>query len=286
MIKHFPCPNCKNPVPPHLGKCPHCDEPLVHPNVRAAEDPAEKEALTNRYLVAKKEMLARDCEETLLNFERAIADSTAVIARSVNELHRLVSSDHEVYSTYYKLIDSGIRLPKGDKWDVVRGVADSALFPNYKEHIRFAALSLDDAGLLRFGDCFIALRTEMIARRATVFEENSILFMKHNNIQVWTADTLPLGFRATWDDRALLCVAKLHGRLFDASIEDYARILLDEGSTAEEDQFVEVHIYGPMTIRTVKKVTLREGLRLESTTAPLLEFVTGKLCEFGVEVKN
>jgi hypothetical protein len=141
-------------------------------------------------------------------------------------------------------------------------------------------------GLTSFGDCFITLRTEMIAHRATVFEENSILFMKHKNIELWTADSLPRGFRATWEDRALLCVAKLHGRLIDAEENEYAQILLEQGSSAKEDQFIEVHIWGPMTIRTVAKMVLKDGLRDEPMTAPLLAFVTDKLIEYGIEVNN
>lgn len=286
MAEDFSCPNCDGNIPPHLERCPHCGRSIPFPNVRAAEHSLEKDALRHRYDTAKKEMVALGRENTLRSFEHAIAGSTAVLARSVNELHRLVTSDHEVYSTYYKLVDSGIRLPKGDKWDVLRAVTDSALFPNYKEHIRFAALSLTDDGLLSFGECFITLRTDMIAHRATVFEENSILFMKHNNIQVSTADSLPRGFRATWEDRASLCVAKLYRRLLDAYENEYAQILLEQGATAEEDQFVEVHIWGPMTIRTIGKVTLKEGLRDEPNTAPLLEFVTDKLSEYRVEVTN
>jgi hypothetical protein len=286
MAEDLFCSDCNGIVPPHLDRCPHCGRAIDFPNIRAAEDPLEKDALKRRYNTAKKEMLALGRENTLLSFERAIADSNAVIARSVNEVYRLASSDSEVYSTFYKILDSGIRLPRGDKWDILRVLTDSALFPNYKEHIRFASLSLTDTGLVSYGDCFITLRTEMIAHRATVFEENSILFMKHNNIQLWTADSLPRGFRATWKDRALLCVAKLHGRLLDAGENEYAQILLEQGSTAEEDQFVEVHIWGPMTIRTVKKMIFKEGLRDEPITAPLLAFVTDKLLEYGVEVQN
>lgn len=286
MSQYFNCPECGHKVLLSLERCPTCGRPGFFSNVIAAETPAEHLALTERYEIAKQKMIASGSENTLQSFQDAIAGSTAVMARSLIELHRLVSSDQEVYSTYYKLIDSGIRLPEGRKWDVLRSLTDTALFPNYKEQIRFAALSLTDTGLLSFGDCFITLRTEMIAHRATVFEENSILFMKHHNINLWSAANLPRGFRATWKDRALLCVAKLHGRLLEARDDEYARILLEQGSTSEEDQFVEVHIWGPMTIRTVSNVTLTEGVERDRMTAPLLASLREKLVALGIEVRN
>jgi hypothetical protein len=134
-------------------------------------------------------------------------------------------------------------------------VTDEALFPNYKEEIRFAALSLNGMGLSNYGDCFVVLRTEMIAHRASVFEENSVLFMKHHDIKVSKAHELPPGYRATWGERAKLCVAKLADRIDAATPRGaYSRILLRPGSASEGDDFVEVHVWGPMTIRTVERV--------------------------------
>ena len=107
-------------------------------------------------------------------------DSHAVIARPAHEILRLATSQNEIYGTFYNLIGAGLRLPEGGKWDILRGVVDSALFPNYKEDIRFAALSLNGVGLSNYGEYSIMLRTDLIAHRASVFEENSILFMKHH----------------------------------------------------------------------------------------------------------
>lgn len=189
------------------------------------------------------------------NFEAEVSKSRAVIARPVGELQRLSTGDNEIYATFYNLLRAGVRLPTGDKWDTLRRVTDEALFPGYKDDIRFAALSLDGNGLPNYGECFVVLRTEMIAHRASVFEENSVLFMERMDVRVSKANDLPRGRRATWDERGKLCVAKLADRI-DASTQSgaYSGILLRPGSASEDDDFVEVHVWGPMTIRTVERV--------------------------------
>ena len=69
------------------------------------------------------------------------------MARPTRELDRLVSSDQELIPSYYGLLAGQVRLPHGNEWDRLRGIADEALFLGYKEHIRFAALSMDGQGL-------------------------------------------------------------------------------------------------------------------------------------------
>ena len=68
-----------------------------------------------------------------------------------------------------------VRLPNGEKWDVLRPVIDGVIFPGYHDKIRFAALTLNGRGLSGYGPCALILREDRIARRTTVFEENSIL---------------------------------------------------------------------------------------------------------------
>jgi len=189
-------------------------------------------------------------------FEDAIAQhSHAVIARSFGEMIRLAGSDSEVYSTFYNLVQAGARIPKDERWDTYRGRVDEALFPHYKEHIRFAALSLDDKGLINYGKCFLVLRNDMIAHRATVFEENSMLFMEKHNIRLMAE--LPTGYRALWEDRGKLAVAKL-SRSIDSNTmpNNFAEVLLKNGANSGEDEFIEVHIYGPITIHTLKKIAI------------------------------
>jgi hypothetical protein len=238
--------------------CPHCARPAEYPNVFAAERAEQVAALRRRYSKARRAARSRGAKtlRAVEGFETEVANSRAVIARPAGELQRLCTSDREGYASFYELIEAGVRFPSDNAWDEDRAVADSALFPHYEKKIRFAALTLDGRGLPSFGECFLVLRTEMIAHRATVFEENSVLhFRKHYKPARKREARLPRGRRATWDARAMLCVAKLADKIDGATpSRSYSRLLLHPAAAPEQDDFVEVHVWGPMTIRTLERV--------------------------------
>lgn len=216
----------------------------------------EKDALEIRYQAARNEAGKRRGESLVQQFEDAVAkQSRAVIGRSWEEINRLASSEKELYATFYSLVSAGVRIPNNSQWDQYRGRVDEALFLHYKEHIRFAALSLDDKGPINYGACFLILRSDMIAHRATVFEENLMLFIKKRNIGLM--QELPAGYRALWQDRAKLAVAKLAASINSSTLpSDFCHVLLRNGATSGDDDFVEVHIYGSISIRTVEKVSI------------------------------
>jgi hypothetical protein len=220
-----------------------------------ANKPDERAALTRRYDKAKKDARDRNVDAVLQDFENAVAGSKSVISRYYSEVLRLASSPTQVYGTFYQLVDAGIRLPEGNQWDILRELADTILFPGYKKEIRFGALSLDGQGLPNWGDCSIVLREHMIAERTSVFEENSALFVERHKIKISRAPKLPKGYRAIWQERGRLAVAKLGVRIDSATTPDkYSRILLDPGAASEADDFIEVHIFGPMTVLTMEQV--------------------------------
>ncbi len=246
-----PCSFCGHPVPLESSLCPHCARPSLFPNVRAAEQETEQKALAVRHLLAVQNAESRGCGDAVHAFESAAGSSHAVLSRSLAEVERLASSDRQLYATYYQLLEAEVKLPSGDVWDPLRRLADEALFPGYKEKIRFAALSLDGMGLPGYGECSLVLREEMIAHRASVLEGNSALLMKG-----W-AYNVPAGSRAVWNERARLCVAKLAARLRPETTKaDFASLLLRPGARPEDDEFVEVHIWGPMSSWTFARVVL------------------------------
>ena len=268
MSQTRPCNHCGHSYHFSQSLCPHCARPANYPNVYAAQDGGETRALEDRYQNAKRVAQSRSAESlrAVESFEAEMLNTRAVIARSPEELQRLITSDREGYASYYELIAAGVRFPSGNMWDALRPLADDALFPYYKEKIRFAALTLDGRGLPSFGDYFLVLRTDMIAHRTSVYEENSILFFsKHFRRDLDDEPRLPRGYRATWDERSKLCVAKLTERI-DASTPPgaYSGILLRPGSTSEDDDFVEVHVWGTMTIRTVEHVIPNKPTRHNS----------------------
>ena len=214
MPNIIPCLNCGNEIQQPSDRCPHCGRPGYFWNVITATDPA---ALERRYQAAKRDATSRKADVPLREFEKALVGSKAVIARPEGEVLRLANSNKQLYATYYQLIEAGVKLPDGDEWDTLRRIADILLFQGYEKDIRFAALSLDGVGLSNFGSCSIVFRNDMIAPRASVFEENSALFMEHRKIKVSRTPNLPKGYRATWDERGKLCVAKLSGKIDSAT---------------------------------------------------------------------
>jgi hypothetical protein len=251
-----PCGFCTYEVPLERTTCPHCARPALYPNVRAAELAVERQALADRYRAALQDSDTRGCRPVVEAFEVETGKSKAVIARSLEEADRLASSDQQLYSTYYRQIEAELRLPDGSKWDKLRRLADAALFSEGARDVRFAALALDGSGLPGYGECSLVLREDMIGHRASVFEENSAIFMKKNHYEA------PAGHRATWSDRGKHCVAKLAQEIDSATPPArFPEILLRPGASPEEDHFVEVHVWGPLSRRAFERVVLVPGTR-------------------------
>lgn len=277
------CPECSNEIPQPAERCPHCGRPGIYWNVIAANDAAERAILERRYQAAKSEAVTRKADASLQNFENAIADSKAVIARSESEVLRLANSNRQLYGTYYQLVDAGVRLPDGDEWSVLRELADTVLFPGYKKEMRFAALTLDGGGLSNYGSCSIVLRNEMISHRASVFEKNSALVVERHDIKIARKPELPKGHRATWDERAKLCIAKLSQKIDSTTRSDeYSGLLLKQGVTSEDDEFIEVHIWGPMTALTMEQVIVTDPNPRHRAT--IVKAIKAKLAKHNVQV--
>ena len=87
MSNLLTCGYCSNTFPLSCDRCPHCGEPGIFSNVRAAEERAEQQALFRRYDKAKKNALNRGADSAVNDFEVEInTKSVAVIARSALEV--------------------------------------------------------------------------------------------------------------------------------------------------------------------------------------------------------
>ena len=280
MIPDNPCIECGFEIPSSSDRCPHCGRPSLFPNIIAAKNVAEIDALEKRY----REIINRINPAILpvaQKFETVVSqDSHAVIARYATEVFSLAANDKTLYASFYELVQAGARLPAEGFWDKVRAVVDEKLFPYYKQHIRFAALSLDGQGLSHYGDCFFMLKDNMIAHRATVFEENSVVYMQR--LKSTITDPLPVGFRAIWQDRGRLAVVKLAGALaLGTTVDDFPALLLSNGKKSEDDQFVEVHIYGSITIHSVAEVSMKRSCSTVRHKA-----LREKLDKYGIPMKK
>jgi hypothetical protein len=165
-----------------------------------------------------------------------------------------MSSDNELYTSFYQQVGSEARLPERNDWDRGRAAVDATLFPHYYPEIVYGALALDSICPLKYGGYVMVLREEMIQQRATVFEENSFVFCQSKH-KIVTGNSVPPGYRATWQERDRLAMAKLHSKL-DAGTKatDFPRILLSQGKDEASQDFIEVHIYGPIHRVAVEKV--------------------------------
>jgi hypothetical protein len=284
MPNSISCPDCTNEIPPPALCCPHCGRPGIFWNVIHAGTDEERTALENRYRVAIADAQTRGADSIIQEFEKAVADSRAVLARSDTEVQRLANSARQVYGTFYQLIEAGLTLPDGDEWNVARELADTLLFADCKKHIRFAALSLDGVGLSKFGSCSITLRDDKIAHRASVFDENSVLFMERHGVKASRRPDIPKGFRATWNERNKLCVAKLAGRIDSFTTPNqYSGLLLKQGASPEDDEFVEVHVFGPLTVLSMAEVTVTVPKARPKAT--IVRAIKSKLAKHGVSVR-
>jgi hypothetical protein len=213
-------------------------------------------------------------------FEAAAAKAQAVISRPLGEVERLASSEKQGYATYYQLTELEVRFPDDDRWERLRRVADASLFTGYEARIRFAALTIDDVGPAHYGECSLRLREDMIAHRASLYEDNSTVFVARNGA---IAANEP-GHRARWPDRGIFAVAKLADKLGPTTqADDFSRILLSPGPKPEDDRFIEANVFGPMTIRTFNRVVVTSKGR--RPVKSLLRTVREKLEKQGVSME-
>jgi hypothetical protein len=276
------CPKCKTKCLDHVRSCHVCGENLGFPNVRAAQKLQETDALTKRYDSALRDADARGCRGQVDSFGDAVKDSKAVVCRPLSVVQKLVSSDNELYSTFYQLVRGESRLPEDNEMDLAREPIDATLFPHYHEEIRFAALTLDGRGVSAYGECAIVLSTLTIEHRATVFQENSVQFFRQT-VPAWRS--APPGHRAAWTDRHRLAVAKLGSRIdVGTTFAQFAGILLSHGSDLANADFIEVHVYGPLHRRGIERVVAPEPKRRQDRT--ILADLRRKLSEVGAHLET
>lgn len=274
------CPNCCEEVPEHLRSCVVCGADAGYPNVRAAVRNEEVNALKLRVKEAEENVASQGCGSILENLREVVAHSSAVVCCSLGKIKELVSSDNQLYQTYYQAIGSEARLPEDNEWDKIRGSVDSLFFPHYHEHIRFGSLSIDRTGISGYGGYSMVLKEMAIKDRATVFEENLILFVKRHRIVA--GDPIPLGYRAPWIKRDSLAIAKIGKRLTHTSTEaDFSNLLVN--SDTRDTDCIEVHIYGPIHCRAIEY--LSGSKPRQRADQVLLKSVIKKLKEIGVTVE-
>jgi hypothetical protein len=158
-----------------------------------------------------------------------------------------------MFISYHRQVESG-RIPNGTEWDEQRAAAEAAINPYCFKDINYAALSLDYAGMRYYGDYAVVIKSLTIEDRASIFEENPFYFNKKHH--VYAGSSPPAGYKASWSERDRLAVAKLHSRLNPgATAVDFPNVLMEQKRDQADCDFIEVHIYGPVSRVAIDLVT-------------------------------
>lgn len=247
------CSVCNTEIPYPARECVCCGVDVGFPNVRAAERDREREALRDRVKYAQAAASARGCGEELESFGTAVLSSHAVMARSLGALDALINSSNQTMVSFHRMLQGG-RVPENNEYDVNRQRVEGTIHPlGVWQNIIYAALALDGRGVGWYGPYSITFKDLAIQSRSSVFEENPFRFLDKNPVTS-TGLVLP-GYRATWNRRAELAMAKLHHRIQSGMKEaDFTAVLLEQGRIAADSDFIEVHIYGVLHPRSIERV--------------------------------
>ncbi len=191
----------------------------------------------------------------MLEFQTSVLAAKVVMGVSIRKLLPIANRSQDLFASYYDLMDLKF-LAQGSgpiDWNTRRPQAEIELMGTQK-HLReiyYACLSIDGNSLPNYGECTVWLAEKMISHRASLLSENSAVAYHRDH-------KLASGHRATWPDRAKLCVAKLASTLSPTvQSSQFAKLLMKSGTTGIDDEFVEVQVLGDMTIRTAERVEIR-----------------------------
>jgi hypothetical protein len=274
---------CGSPINPYQTTCDSCERPTGYPNVRWASSRAEIDALVKRVEAAFVSAKAGGYEKKLLEFQGAVKKSKAVMCCPLAILTSLVEPN-KLIATYYNQISAQQRVPKNDVWENMRPQVDETLFPHNKGNIQYAALSLNNKGVIGFGECHLVFKEGSIKDRTSAFEENSCIFFKKHAVAV--GRPIPPGYKTTWAERDKLAVAKLYS-LITTTIDSsqFPEILIKNAKNAEEADFIELHIYGKINQGTIESVTLPKTAKDKAVFATL-KSIKEKLAKNGIRIEE
>jgi len=174
----------------------------------------------------------------------------------------LVTDPRNTYANLETLTGSGVRRAPAPEHDRHRRAVAALLFGIFGERICYGALSLNEHGLPTYGEIHCRLRDIAVQDRATFLETNSYRFVREKDIK--PGARIPPGFRAAWDNRGQLALAKLVGSLQrKQTAADWQAILIKpDARDRSNDEFIEAHIYESFDINAVEEMVQVVGKRL------------------------
>lgn len=180
-------------------------------------------------------------------------NSLAVMNRSLGSLNSWAEGSNPLFNSFHCQVETMGRTPNGSNYDQQREAAEAAINPFYYREISYAALTLNETGLTNYGSYSVLLNEMSIDERSSVFEENPFEFnQKHH---VVAGQSPPLGYRAPWEERGRLAGAKLEHKLERGMLPSaFSGVLMEERGADPDCDYVEVHIFGPVSRVSIQKV--------------------------------
>ncbi len=255
------CPNCGELNQRNANICEYCSHSMGFVNVNIYSDAYFRDGLDDRY---QSEVVAATTIgelDELTAFEQAINNQgLAIINMDIDLLHILVN-DKQDYLPYRTAVEQGKRGKATFLNDKDRCVVETAFYGIDGGKIVYAALSLDDNGLLNYGKTTVILKTKSIAQRTTVFERNTFYLFDDFMASGWKVlGPIPSGHSGIWEDRSKVTVCK-HGVAYIASNPkpDLATFVLKTGTDRSDDEFIEFHIFNKLNRLAFEKIVIHEA---------------------------
>lgn len=242
------CPDCGSLIDPSDVMCRNSHF-VGYPNHRAALE--EQGALQARYRDARNDCQTRGVDAMLDALEIVAERSQPVIAMSFEACDSVFRS--KKYLNYQQSVGANLRNPAHPVNHADRVSVGARLFASYDRHIAYGALSPDGRGLTSYGKVMVSWRVteDYLRKRISLLEENSYNFYTRHDLG-HLGSIPPMGYRATWDDRAKLVGAKLGSFLtVSTGTAGLNALVLRSGGSRGDDEFVEVTIYADKGIDTL-----------------------------------
>lgn len=229
-----------HPVPYHLANCPTCGTFVGAPNVRQAR--AMRTFLMGHYNQASAQLEDSDLIAERDQLESIVRDAFMTIAMDPPLLRNLAEGDS--YRSYYQSRDDRAREIAARRNQQNRSKVDNQLHAGYHDHIIHAALSPDGRHLSSYGSVGAVLRKGFHDQVSSLLRENDFDFYRRHELGNIDAEE-PMGWRAAWEDRTYLAVAKVAGQITPGmTATELADLIMCVGQDRQSDRFIEVHIYG------------------------------------------
>lgn len=276
-----PRPECDNIVSYNEAHC-LCGEFVGYPNYRMAM--SEADDLAKRYSTALQVLKSKGLEEKQKTVEDLASISLPTICMSCDAADDVMRD--KKYLNYHMQVAQNLREISSRENHSDRGMVENKLFPGYNQHLLYAALSPNGAGLRGYGDISITWKVEesYLLNRTTVLEENSFDFYDRHDLGK-RSNQPPKGFMSSWSCRAQVAISKL-GSGLNVSMNklDIEELFFSPSTNRKNDTFMEVVIHAAEGLRNKGICSIKCEKILSPDDQARFELVVSKARDMGVIV--